>query len=438
MKDFNTLPLKQEILENLGKLNFTQMTPIQQSTLPLSLNGQDVIAKAKTGSGKTVAFSLAILNKLQVKKFRIQSLILCPTRELANQVAQELRMLAKAFHNVKIITLCGGMPHKPQVHSLSHHAHIVVGTPGRVLKHLQQENFSCEDIETFVLDEADRMLEMGFIEDIEAIKQFVPNTVQTLLFSATFPQETIDLANKITNNAQKIFLEQDVQNNIKELHYKVHENDKSEVIIDVIKANEAKSTIIFCNTKLSCEQLADELEQLNVDVLVLHSDYEQQDRMETLILFSSKTYPVLIATDVAARGLDIEKVDLVINYDLPLNEEIYTHRIGRTGRMNKQGIAVSLSDELDASEYVFCNKEFEIDADFRSIYLNIGKRLKISPADILGALCVQIGLDKSEVGKIDILPTCSYVAIKKEKIDAVYKALQNIRIKGKYFKSYLK
>lgn len=439
MNKFSVLPIKKDLLQNLEKLQFTQMTAIQKESLPLSLQGNDIIAKAKTGSGKTIAFGLVMLNKLQVKKFRIQSMVLCPTRELANQVADQLRDLAKAFHNVKITTLCGGMPYKPQVHSLSHQAHIIVGTPGRILKHLQEDSFDPNNIDTLVLDEADRMLDMGFSEDVNAIIDFLPQQRQTLLFSATMSDEIITLSQSITTQAKEIFIEQNFEEeNIKQFYYYVPIEKKTEATVDVIKTHQAKSTIIFCNTKIACEQLADDLDDAGVDTLVLHSDYDQNERNETLILFASKTYPIMIATDVAARGLDIDKVDLVINYDEALSEEIHTHRIGRTGRFDQKGIAVTFCDDIQETVYEFQDSSYEIDADFRSIYINGGKKQKVRSGDILGAFTADIGLHKEDVGKIDILPYCSYVAIKSSLIEEVYNKLQRTKIKGKFFKTYLK
>ena len=349
---FNNLQLNKLLIENLNRLGYIKMTPIQEQSLPLTLEGNDIIAQAQTGSGKTVAFSLVILNKLNIEKFAIQSLILCPTRELANQVATEMKKLAKFKHNIKITTLCGGMPYKPQVHSLSHQAHIIVGTPGRVLKHLSEDTFSTENINSLVLDEADRMLDMGFNEDINKIIDFLPKKRQTLLFSATYPINIQTLAKNILQEPINITIEDEqVENNIEQIFYESEISSKKDTIIKLLSEYQPETTIIFCNTKIACDNLADELEDNGVETLVLHSDLEQRDRSETLILFANKSYPVLIATDVASRGLDIDDINLVINYNLPFDNEVYTHRIGRTARAGKSGRAISLVDGGDIERF---------------------------------------------------------------------------------------
>lgn len=445
------------MLENLQTLGYDTMTPIQQQALPITLKNKDLIAQAKTGSGKTVAFSLGILHKLNVKKFRIQAMILCPTRELANQVASELKKLARFTHNIKITTLCGGMPYRPQVHSLSHQAHIIVGTPGRILKHLKEESFSPEDINTLVLDEADRMLDMGFYEDINTIIDFLPKQRQTLLFSATYPQNIEQMAQDILIDPVQVKIDTKHEDNvIEQVFYEAAMSDKTNIILKAFTHYKPESTIIFCNTKIACDELADDLEDAGIDVLVMHSDLEQRDRNETLILFASKSYPVLIATDVAARGLDIDDVDLVINYELPFDAEVYTHRIGRTARAGKRGVAIGLVDgaqlELfnDLNDFQNSNfilndansliedKSFSLDAYWQGIFINGGKKNKMRAGDILGALTAGLGLAKDEVGKIDILDFCSYVAVKRTLAKDVQQKLSNAKIKGKYYKVFLK
>jgi len=450
--NFSTLKISDKNRENLHSLGFTQMTPIQEKSLPSILDGKDVIAKAKTGSGKTVSFGLGVLNNLDMSRFRIQSIILCPTRELAGQVAKTLKDLARFEHNIKILTLTGGVPHKPQVHSLSHQAHILVGTPGRILKHLQEENFSADEINTLVLDEADRMLDMGFSEDINLIIDFLPQKRQTMLFSATYPDTIETLSKSILQNPLKIEVESTHNENIiTQKFYEVQPQQKSALVTKLFEKNQ-KSVIIFCNTKVQCNELADYLEEIEIEPLVLHSDLDQKDRDETLILFSNKSYPVLIATDVASRGLDIEDVDLVINYDLPFDFEVYTHRIGRTARAGKNGLAVSFVDDLGHFEDLkdFFDKNYELlnitniqDKDdvllsyeFSTLYINGGKRHKLRAGDILGALTAGIGLDKNDIGKINILPTCSYVAIKNAVYKKAYEGLSYNKMKNKQYKIY--
>ncbi len=452
---FNELNISEDFKNNLQSLGFTTLTPIQELSLNSSLLGKDLIARAKTGSGKTVAFSLPIVEKLRVKEFKIQALLLAPTRELANQIAQNLRLLFRHIHNVKILTLCGGVPFKPQVVSLSHQAHIVVGTPGRVLKHLNEKNLNLDFVETFVLDEADKMLDMGFFEDIEKVASFLPKKRQTMLFSATYTDDIKNLASNILDNPLFIEVENEEKNIIKQEFYALEDSQKAQNIKKLIRSFEAKSTIIFCNQKITCEDLADTLHDDGLDVLTMHSDLEQKQRDETLILFSNQTYPILIASDVASRGLDIDDVDLVINYDLALNSKIHTHRIGRTARAGKGGVAISFftnDEEQRANEFkdifkdiefkdaktIRDNANFEIDLGLRAIFINGGKKHKLRKMDILGSLTAGIGLEKDDIGKIDILDFCSYVVIKKEKINFVLDRLNKTKIKGKYYNIYEK
>ncbi|WP_419677640.1 ATP-dependent RNA helicase DbpA [Aliarcobacter lanthieri] len=452
---FNELKLKKEFIQNLDSLGYESLTSIQELTLEKSLLGKDIIAQAKTGSGKTVAFCIPLVEKLDVKQFNIQSLILAPTRELANQIAIELRKLFRHIHNVKVLTLCGGVPFKPQVASLEHNAHIIVGTTGRVLKHIKEKNLNLENVNYFVLDEADKMLDMGFYDDIEQIVEVLPNNRQTMLFSATYEKNIERLSSAIMNQAIFVKIESEKKEFIAQTFYNIENNQKNENISKIISSSKATSTIIFCNMRQTCETLADDLYDLGLDVLTLHSDLDQKQRDETIVLFSNKSYPILIASDVAARGLDIDDIDLVINYDLSLNEKIHTHRIGRTARAGKGGFAVTFytkneNGKLDIFKDTFEdikfediknvqeNKDFEIDSDFRTIFINSGKKHKLRKADILGSLTAGIGLDKNDIGKIDVLDFCSYVAVKKEKFKFTLTELQRTKIKGKIHNTYEK
>ncbi len=431
------------------------MTKIQELTLPSLLEKKDVIAKAKTGSGKTVSFSIPIVNSLELKKFKIQALVLAPTRELANQIAQEIRKLSRHIHNVKVLTICGGVPFKPQVASLYHGAHIVVGTPGRVLKHIKEENINFDNLKMLVLDEADKMFDMGFYNDIISIINDLPKKRQTMLFSATYEKNIEALANNVLNNPIKIEDKDEKKVNIKQIFYNVLNSSRASLIPALISSNRAKSVLIFCNRKITCEELADNLEKLDLDVLTLHSDLKQKHRDEIITLFSNKSYPILIATDVASRGLHINDIDLIISYDLAKDEKVHTHRIGRTARAGKGGLAITLYEEelvekvLDLKELFEDIEEkdiknveddisFKIDSDFRTLYINGGKKHKLRKGDILGALTAGIGLDKDDIGVIESKDFCSYVAVKKEVVKKVLKELSDNRIKGKYFKIYEK
>jgi len=450
---FNELNIDKDLVENLESLNLINLTQIQEKSFKYSLDDKDLIARAKTGSGKTLSFSLPIIKNLNPKKFRVQSLILAPTRELASQIATNLRQYLRHIPNIKILTLCGGVPYKPQVLSLSHEAHIIVGTAGRVLKHIEEANLKLEDINSFVLDEADKMLDMGFYDDISKIASMLPKNRQTMLFSATYEENIKKLAKDILNKPEFVEVENEEKNHILQIFYET--NNKDDLIEKLIKKYEAKSTIIFCNQKITCEDLADSLFNRGLDVLTLHSDLDQKQRDETLAIFSNKSYPILIASDVASRGIDISDIDLVINYDVALNSKIHTHRVGRTARAGKGGVAITFYNQTEMSRVleikdefgdilfeddsdITYNSSFKIDSEFRTIYINGGKKQKLRKGDILGSLTAGIGLNKDDVGVIDVLPTCTYVAIKKDKLDFVMENLNKTKIKGSFYNIYEK
>ena len=302
---FNRLDLHAELLSNLDDLGFHTMTPIQALSLPKILDGQDVIAQAKTGSGKTAAFGLGILNKLDVKKFKVQCLVLCPTRELADQVAKEFRTLGRKIHNIKVLTLCGGAAFGPQKGSLEHGAHIVVGTPGRIEEHLRKKNLSLKDLKIFVLDEADRMLDMGFGESIAEIVRYLPVERQNLLFSATYPHNIVDLSSKVMINPQRVEArDQHDANTIKQLLCEITEKSKrTEGLVSLLQKYKPDSALVFCNTKQLTEDVALELRNLGFISRAIHGDLEQRDRDNRLVQFANKSLSILVATDVAARGL---------------------------------------------------------------------------------------------------------------------------------------
>ena len=450
-KNFSILPLSKEMLTNLDNIGYKEMTPIQSEALPHILKGSDVIAQAKTGSGKTAAFGIGVLDRLDVKKFRVQSLILCPTRELADQVAKELRMIAKFRHNVKILTLCGGVAFYPQVNSLRHFAHIIVGTPGRILKHLDKESLDLQNMQTLVLDEADRMLDMGFIEEIQKVLSYAPQQRQTLLFSATYPDEIISLSSSIQKDAINIKTTSiESVNKITQRFYKVEEGLKLQTLINIFSNFKPDNAIVFCNTKLECDEVAQKLQKKNIDALALHGDLEQYERNDVLVQFSNKSCRVLVATDVAARGLDIKELGCVVNYDIPHAKETYTHRIGRTGRAGHEGLAFTLYNEYeDMDEYSDENiifedistlktfNNFEMKPPYITLVIEGGKKDKIRKGDLLGALTGDVGLKESSVGQIDIYDRQSYVAIESAFVDEVQKKLSKGKIKGKKFSVWI-
>jgi len=451
--NFSKLPLSKEMLHNLNEIGYKEMTPIQAESLPYILQGKDVIAQAKTGSGKTAAFGIGVLTKLQVKKFRVQSLILCPTRELADQVAKELRLLARATHNVKILTLCGGAAFGPQLGSLAHGAHIIVGTPGRILKHLKKETLVLDDLEMLVLDEADRMLDMGFSEEINEVLSFTKKRKQTLLFSATYTDEIMDISKNLQHEAISVkTTSTEVKNNITERFYEVEAHQKLNALINILSNFKPENAIIFTNTKIDAKELAENLQKKKIDALAIHGDLEQYERNDVLVQFANRSCPVLIATDVAARGLDIKELSMVINYDLPHGEETYTHRIGRTGRAGQDGLAFTLFSEYEADKaYEYKNdtrlfeeanslkpmSNFEMKPQYITLVIEGGKKDKLRAGDILGALTGDAGLQGSSIGKIDIYERQSYVAIEAKLIDEAHKQLQNKKIKAKKFSVWI-
>lgn len=448
---FGELNLRPELIASLQRLNFKQLTDIQLQTLPISLSGEDLIAQAKTGSGKTVAFGLSLLQSLQAKHFAVQALVLCPTRELAEQVAQEIRRLAASIENVKVLTLCGGTPFKPQAASLEYGAHIVVGTPGRVEDHLKRGTLHLRQLTTLVLDEADRMLEMGFEEALDTVVENTPDDRQTLLFSATFPDSIAKLSEHILHEPEHIKVEAMHDENVIRQHfYKVTEDyERVQAVKLLLMAQEATSAVIFCNTKREVQSLADELESAGFSVVALHGDLEQRDRDQTLVQFTNQSASVLVATDVAARGLDIDSVEMVVNYHLAHDVEVHVHRIGRTGRAGKKGFACSLYTPKQSHKIAqlrdYLGQEITdenlpdksvlnqpiIKAPMVTLLIDGGKKHKVRPGDILGALTGKGGIQGSDVGKINVTDLRSFVAVGKKVSQKALDKLNHGKIKGR-------
>jgi len=448
MSTFDTLALRTPLKEALKRLEFTKMTSIQSTALPIILQKKDCIAQAATGSGKTLAFGLGVLERINPKMFGTQSLILCPTRELAEQVAKVIRSLASEMGNIKVLTLCGGVPMKGQIHSLKHGAHIIVGTPGRVLKLLQMEAFDPSEILSVVLDEADQMIDMGFIEDITTILGFTPPSRQSLLFSATFPESIQTITSEFMKDPVMVQAEHAISKpKIEEIAYIC--NDKLPAIATVLHLHDITNTIIFCNTKVDANALCDDLNRIGIHVLTLHGDMEQFDRNEAIIQFRNLSAPILVATDVAGRGIDIEGLDAIINYEVPIQNERYTHRIGRTGRAGKNGIAITLVNHHQYERFMDLKRNITpielpiikntspLKTLMRTICIDAGKKEKLRLGDIVGALIHECALTHNEIGKIDQLDHLSYVAVPRNKADEIYKKFINRPIKGKTFRKWL-
>lgn len=457
MTSFSTLPLSTAFLTNLDNLGYHTMTEIQAQSLPPVLERRDLIAQAKTGSGKTAAFGIGILHKLNPTYFAIQALVLCPTRELADQVANELRRLARFADNIKVLTLCGGAPMRPQIASLEHGAHIVVGTPGRIRDHLGRNTIDLSKVQTLVLDEADRMTDMGFFEEIAGIVSACPVRRQTLLFSATYPNDIRNATASFLNSPVEVKVEsQHGAGQIEQRFYEVGYDDRNAAVARLLNHYKPISTLAFCNTKIHCRELADELRQQGFSALALYGELEQRERDEILVLFANQSCSVLVATDVAARGLDIQTLGAVINVDVSKDTEVHIHRIGRTGRGNVAGLALSLCapnekkwvkliEEYQGAPVQWCDlatlepaEGGPLQAPMVTLCIMGGKKDKLRPGDLLGALTGDADLTKEQVGKINVFEFMTYVAIDRRFAKQAYARLcktgDNGNIKGRNFK----
>jgi len=450
---FSSLPLKSDFLDNLESLEYSLMTPIQSQSLPAILKGKDIQAQAKTGSGKTAAFGIGLLHKLDAQSYRTQSLILCPTRELADQVSKEIRRLARSIPNTKVLTLCGGKPIGPQYTSLEHTPHIVVGTPGRVLKHLQKGSLQLNALKTLVLDEADRMLDMGFHEDIMLIIDRTPKQKQVMLFSATLPENIKNISQTIQNNPLDIQVES-LHNDtkIKQVFYEINKGERLQTLVALLQHYRPQSSVVFCNRKQQCHELADQLWEQGFHALALTGDLEQKDRDQVLVQFSNKSSSILIATDVAARGLDIKDLSAVINYDLSFDPEVHIHRIGRTGRAGNEGLALSLFMPSEVSRVsaieefqktpvkienpssLKTRENFRLSPPMLTLCINGGRKSKVRAGDILGALTANTHLPGKQIGKIDIFDNIAYVAVERPIAKQALKILNEGKIKGRKFR----
>jgi len=450
---FGDLPLAPATLANLAQLGYVDMTPIQAASLPIALAGQDLIAQAKTGSGKTAAFALALLARLDVRRSGVQAMVLCPTRELADQVTREIRRLARAEENIKVLTLSGGTPMRPQTASLEHGAHIVVGTPGRIIDHLERGSLTLDTLNTLVLDEADRMLDMGFFDDIATVARQCPAQRQTLLFSATYPEGIGKLSQQFLRDPKKVVLEERHDDSkIRQRFYEVTEDQRLHAVGMLLNHFRPVSTLAFCNTKQQCRDLLDVLRAQGFHALALHGELEQRERDQVLIQFANRSCSVLVATDVAARGLDIADLEAVINVDVTPDPEVHVHRIGRTGRADKDGWALSLAsmDEMGRVGNIEQAQMREVEwhplaeltpastapllPPMETLQILGGRKEKIRPGDVLGALTGEAGFRAEQIGKINVTELSTYVAVERGVArDALHK-LGAGKVKGKKVK----
>lgn len=450
---FSSLPLRAEELANIKSLGYLTMTPIQAQGLPTILEGKDLLAQAKTGSGKTATFAIGLLHKLEITTYQIQAMILCPTRELADQVTNEVRRLARSIPNTKIVTLCGGKSMEPQLASMEHQPHIIVGTPGRILKHLDRGSLKLDRLKILVLDEADRMLDMGFHDEIMRVIKVAPHKRQTLLFSATYPNEIKKISNAIQINPIDVRVESlHDDKKIKQVFYEINPDERTNSLITLLRHYQPQSSLVFCNTKQQCQGLANELWKQGFHALALHGDLEQRDRDQVLIQFSNQSCSILIATDVAARGLDIKELHAVINFELSHDPEIHIHRIGRTGRADKDGLALSMfikSEKfrieaienykkspvrIDKLASIRIKENVKIYPQMVTLCINAGRKDKMRAGDILGALTGNTELVGDQIGKIDIFDKLAYVAVEQAIARQALEVLSGGKIKGRKYK----
>ena len=456
MAGFEQYELHADLNSSLADLKYETPTETQQACLPELLSGKDIAVEAKTGSGKTLAFGLTILNKLahaSEQERHPHALVLCPTRELAEQVTYQLQLLAKRMANTKILALFGGVALAPQLSSLRHAPAVVVGTPGRVMDIISQGKLDLSGVKTLVLDEADRMLDMGFSDQVDWILSALKkraSKVQTLLFSATYGGNLKKLSEAYQRNAEIIALEDaHTRANIEQLAYKVAQGQREYTVAALLSEYQPESAIVCCQTKVEVASLTQKLRDDGFTLVQLQGDMEQFERSNAITLFSSDCANVLIATDVAARGLDIASVSLVINYRISDDLDIHTHRIGRTGRAGETGMAITLIDESDELKLVGFNAQLPEDIPIKSaqalrfhanrikepmyvgIQIDAGKKQKLSKGDILGAITKQAKIPAKDIGRIHVTAQKSFAAVKVRSVKRILSMFRDEKVKGK-------
>ena len=516
---FEEMGLSEEIRKAVRYMGFEEASPIQAKAIPAMISGIDLIGQAQTGTGKTAAFGIPILEKVDPKLKKLQAIVLCPTRELAIQVADEIRNLSRYMHGIKVLPIYGGQDIVKQIRSLKSGTQIVIGTPGRVMDHMRRKTMKLDFVHTVVLDEADEMLNMGFREDIEFVLSGVPEERQTVLFSATMPKPIMEITKKFQNNAKviKVTKKELTVPNIEQYYYDVKPKKKEEVLSRLLDIYSPRLSVVFCNTKKQVDLLVNALLGRGYFAAGLHGDMKQEQRDRVMQGFRTGKTEILVATDVAARGIDVDEVEAVFNYDLPQDDEYYVHRIGRTGRAGREGRAFSFvsgkevyklkeiqrycktkiyaqkvpslndvantkmenilddvervieQEDLDmminAIEERVNNSEFtamdmaaaflkiccgmtednknteENDWEFGDtgagedgmvrLFINIGKKQRVRPGDILGAIAGESGMDGKLIGTIDMYDKYTFVEVPREYAREVLNAMKNVKIKGK-------
>jgi ATP-independent RNA helicase DbpA len=450
MTDFTAFALPAPLAQAIAAAEYSTPTEVQAASLPAILAGRDVIGQARTGSGKTVAFALGLLAALDAGTTRLQGLVLCPTRELADQVSREIRKLARFIPNVKVLTLCGGVPLRPHLASLAHEPHLVVGTPGRILELIENDALPLTGIRVLVLDEADRMLDMGFADAIGSVVDRLPQQRQTLLFSATFPDDIRALSRRFQRDPLEVTVAApEGGDDIEQVFVEVDAQRKADALAALLSERQPESALVFCNTRHDTRAVAEDLERRGFSVLALHGELDQRERDEMLVRFSNRSARVLVATDVAARGLDIVGLPLVVNHDVASDADIHLHRVGRTGRAGARGVAITLCAPKEATRAnaiaaslgkplrwtkAPAGKGKALLADFATLAIDAGRQDKLRPGDVLGALTGSAGLPADAVGKIDVFPTRTYVAVAAKQAEAALARLRAGKIKGRSFR----
>ena len=447
---FKDLNITEPILKAIEEKGYTSPTPIQVKAIPAALTGKDILGCAQTGTGKTAAFAIPIIQHLQAGKERdksIKALILTPTRELALQISECIDDYAK-YTQVRHGVIFGGVNQRAQVNMLHKGVDILVATPGRLLDLMNQGYIHLDSVRHFVLDEADRMLDMGFSDAIDDVIRFAPASRQTLLFSATWPEAIAAISGRVQRDPLAIEIDStDALPPIEQQFYETSSKGKIPLLQRLLSLHQPSSCVVFCNTKKDCQAVCDALNEEGQSALSLHGDLEQRDRDQTLVRFANGSARVLVATDVAARGLDIKSLELVVNFELAWDPEVHVHRIGRTARAGNSGLAISFCAPEEAQRANIISDMLQIklnwqtppanssivplEAEMATLCIDGGKKAKMRPGDVLGALTGDIGLDGADIGKIAVHPAHVYVAVRQAVAHKAWKQLQGGKIKGK-------
>lgn len=446
---FKTLNLAPAWFDTLDHLSYNLMTPIQQEALPLLLEGRDLIGHADTGTGKTAAFGLALLTRITPANQIPGGIVLCPTRELAEQVAAEIRRLARALPNTTVVTLYGGRPVRQDRIALENGVDVVVGTPGRVLAHLQRGRLDLSEVEMVVIDEADRMLDMGFIDDVTEIVGYTPEACQTVMMSATMSADVRHVTDELLRDPVLVsVVEQGNSPEIEQSLWDASSIGRLETLKRLLGTRDPDAAIVFCNERITCDEITEELDRVGHSVRAMHGGMEQRERDDVLTLFSNGSLRVLVATNVAARGIDISSLDAVINYELPHDPKSYVHRIGRTGRAGEKGVALTIIDgeshrDLERYDELATAKRNEASrlerphaprpAKMLTLTIRGGRKDKLRPGDIVGALTGDCGLPSGVIGDITIKERIAFVAIERDHAQDAYYGISRGKIKGKTF-----